>query len=292
WMVLNEPFVFTGAGYFMGIHAPGKKGLSNYLPAVHHAVLAQAMGAAVIRSINSSLCIGTTFSYTPIDSVDSTRHSFEAAQRVDVLTNRLFIEPLLGLGYPWKDLRILNQLDKYMVDGDEKSMAFDMDFIGLQNYTREVVKYSTVMPYLNARIVKAIKRDVPVTEMGWEIYPEGMYRMLKRIDSYENIKKIIITENGAAFPDVVVNGHVHDTNRINFFHQYLEQVQKAKNEGVKVDGYFAWSFTDNFEWAEGYSKRFGLVYVDYETQKRIIKDSGLWFKSFLEPSQIIHAKAV
>lgn len=172
-----------------------------------------------------------------------------------------------------------------MKAGDEALLKTDLDFVGLQHYTREVVAHSTIMPYLNARIVKATKRDVPLTTMNWEIYPEGLYRILKRFYSYEGIRKIIITENGAAFPDRVEKGHVYDYDRILFYQQYLEQVLRAKREGVNVEGYFAWSFSDNLEWAEGDKQRFGLVYIDYPTQRRIIKSSGFWFQEFLQKQQ-------
>jgi beta-glucosidase len=293
WMVLNEPVVFTGAGYFLGLHAPGKKGLQNFLPAVHHAVLCQALGAKLIKSYDSSLQVGTNFSCSHVDAADDSKLSEGAAQRVDVLTNRLFIEPLLGLGYPWQDLKVLQQLEKYMRQDDEKEMQFDMDFIGLQNYTREVVRYSSLMPYVNARFIKPSKRAAKRTAMDWEIYPSGIYKVLKRFDAYDRIKKIIITENGAAFDDQLINGQVKDENRVQFFKQYLHQVLLAKKEGVKVEGYFAWSFTDNFEWAEGYRPRFGLVYIDYPSQKRIIKSSGFWYKSFLESANsFLHARAI
>ncbi|GAA4745068.1 GH1 family beta-glucosidase [Flavisolibacter ginsenosidimutans] len=282
WMVLNEPMAFTGAGYFLGLHAPGKKGLGNFLPAVHHASLSLAAGARTIKTLNHNLIVGSTFSCSPVDPVDRAVLSQEAAQRVDVLSNRLFIEPLLGLGYPWQDVKVLQGLERYMKAGDENLLKANLDFIGLQNYTREVVRHSTIMPYINARLVKAGKRNVPKTEMDWEIYPQGIYRVLKRFASYKGVDKIIITENGAAFNDVPVNGSVDDPQRIRFYEEYLAQVLKAKREGVNVQGYFAWSFTDNFEWAEGYSKRFGLVYVDYPTQRRIIKASGFWFQQFLQ----------
>jgi beta-glucosidase len=282
WMVLNEPMAFTGAGYFLGLHAPGRKGLSNFFPAAHHAALCQSVGARTIKSIDSTLQVGTTFSCSPVDPVDQSRLSVEAAQRVDILTNRLFVEPLLGLGYPWQELKVLQGIERYMDEGDETLLQADMDFIGLQNYTREVVRFSTIMPYLNARLVKGSKRSVPTTAMDWEIYPEGMYRVLKRFDAYKGVKNIIITENGAAFKDKVEDGHVEDSYRIQFYEQYLRQVLRAKEEGVKVAGYFAWSLTDNFEWAEGFSKRFGLVYIDYPTQRRIVKSSGFWFRQFLQ----------
>ena len=292
WMVLNEPLVFTGAGYFLGLHAPGRKGLANFLPAVHHAALCQALGAARIKSYDHSLQVGSTFSCAHIDPIDKTRTSIEAAQRMDALTNRLFIEPLIGLGYPSKELKVLHQLEKYMRDGDEQRLCFDMDFIGLQNYTREVVRYSPVMPYTNARLVKASKRNMPHTSMDWEIYPKSIYNLLKKFDSYKKFPQFIITENGAAFDDRVVNGQVDDQPRIDFYQSYLEQVLRAAREGVNVKGFFAWSFTDNFEWSEGYKPRFGLVYIDYYTQKRIIKSSGFWYKNFLNREfWLSHARA-
>jgi beta-glucosidase len=118
--------------------------------------------------------------------------------------------------------------------------------------------------------------------MGWEIYPAGIYEMLKKWSTYPGIKKIYVTENGSAWPDRVENGAVHDERRVRFFKDYLEQVLKAKREGVPVYGYFVWTLMDNFEWAEGFHPRFGLVHVDFDTQKRTIKDSGLWFRDFLE----------
>ena len=120
-----------------------------------------------------------------------------------------------------------------------------------------------------------------LTDMGWEVYPEGMYELLMRLKNEPKIKNILVTENGAAFTDELQNDHVRDPKRIRFFKSYLEQVLRAKKEGAPVNGYFVWTLMDNFEWAEGYHPRFGIVYVDFETQKRTIKDSGLWFREFL-----------
>jgi beta-glucosidase len=160
-------------------------------------------------------------------------------------------------------------------------MAFDFDFIGLQCYTREIVKSSLLTPYIGAELVSAEKRNVIATDMGWEVYPPALYHTIKRFNDYKNIKKIIITENGAAFPDEVKNGKVYDIRRTQYIRDNLEQLLKAKEEGYNVDGYFVWSLTDNFEWAEGYNARFGLIHIDFETQKRTIKQSGLWFRDFL-----------
>lgn len=293
WMVLNEPLAFTGAGYFLGLHAPGKKGLSNFIPAMHHAALCQGIGASLIKSFNSSLQVGTTFSCAHIDPISNTALNMEAARRMDALLNKLYIHPLLGLGYPVNDLPFLKLVEKYFQPNDLHLMEAEMDFIGLQNYTREVVSYSPFVPYLNARLIKAKNRHVPMTEMEWEIYPRGIYELIKMFDQYPRIKSLIITENGAAFDDKVVDDKINDLPRINYLQAYLSEVLKAKSEGAKVDGYFAWSFTDNFEWSEGYSKRFGLVYVDYQSQKRIIKSSGYWYRNFLaQLSSKMHRAAV
>ena len=281
WMVINEPSVFTGAGYFLGIHAPGKKGISNYLKAMHHVTLATAAGAKIIRERISNANIGTTFSCTHIEPATESSKDVEAAKRVDTLLNRTFIEPILGLGYPQKDLPVLKKLNNYILEDDLKNLDFDFDFIGLQCYTREVVKSSMLIPYIGAELVSAEKRNVIATDMGWEVYPPAMYHILKKFNEYDGIRKIIVTENGAAFPDTVQNGKVHDIKRTHFIQDNLEQILKAKQDGLNVDGYFVWTLTDNFEWAEGYNARFGLIHVDFETQKRTIKNSGLWFKDFL-----------
>lgn len=281
WMVLNEPMVFVGAGYSLGVHAPGRWGLRNFLAATHHAALCQAEGARVLRSELQNAQIGTTFSCSHLTPYRSTQRDLKAVRRVDALLNRLFLEPALGLGYPAQDLPYLRKLEKYFQPGDEDLLPFDFDFIGVQNYTREVVKHSLFTPILQATLVPAPKRKVPHTLMKWEVYPEAMYHMLHQFSRYPQIKKLIVTENGAAFPDVVHHGAVHDTDRVSFLQNYLQQVLRAKQEGAKVEGYFVWSFLDNFEWAEGYDPRFGLVYVDYDTQQRIVKSSGYWYQNFL-----------
>ncbi|MBL0356191.1 MAG: beta-glucosidase [Chitinophagaceae bacterium] len=284
WMILNEPMVFTGAGYFLGVHAPGKKGLSNFLAAAHHAALCQAEGGRIIRSVRNDCKIGTTFSYSHIEPKNNTDKNVAAAIKVDALLNRMFIEPLLGMGYPDKELAILKRMERFMQPGDEGKLAFDMDFVGLQNYTREIVGYAPFMPFVKAKIIKADKRKVERTLMNWEIYPPSIYHALKRWNEYPGVKEIVVTENGAAFSDELVNENVQDVDRVNFLQDHIEQVLKAKKEGVEVSGYFVWTFLDNFEWAEGFHPRFGLVHVDFETQKRIVKASGNWYREFIKQS--------
>jgi beta-glucosidase len=138
------------------------------------------------------------------------------------------------------------------------------------------------MPGMRAKEVPASKRGVPANEMEGEIYPEGLYHILKKYSQYKGIRNLIVTENGTCVPDKLENGRVHDKDRIDYFKNHLASVLKAKREGVKVSGYFVWSPTDNFEWDKGYRTRFGLVYVDFQTLERNIKDSGLWFTEFLK----------
>lgn len=285
WIVLNEPMVFTGAGYFLGVHAPGKKGLNNFLAAAHHAALAQAAGAKVIRSFNPLVNIGTTFSTSLIHPASQEDDDILSAKRVDALVNRMFVEPLVGLGYPVKDLPLLNRLEPYIKQDDEKNVQYEMDFIGIQNYTREIVEHSWLMPFIKSRVIKADKRNVTRTEMNWEVYPDCIYQMLYKFNQYP-VKRLIVTENGAAFPDQFHAGEINDLDRKNYINQHVNKVLQARREGVKVDGYFVWSLTDNFEWAEGFRPRFGLVHVDYKTQKRTIKNSGYFYSKLIKDTRL------
>lgn len=285
WMVFNEPAAFTGLGYLAGLHAPGKIALHGFPKAVHHVVMCQAEGGRFLRNGVKDGKIGTTFSFSHAEPKSKAEKHVQAAVRMDAMMNRLFIEPLLGMGYPTDGLKYLQQVEKHIWPGDRERMRFDFDFIGVQTYFRVVAHSSAFPPVIWANQVKPeklVNDKAELTDMGWEVYPEGIYNVLKRVSAYPNVPRLIVTENGAAFPDKVENGRVHDAQRVSYFQKYLAQVLRAKREGVPVDGYFVWSFLDNFEWAEGYHPRFGLVYVDYPTQQRIIKDSGLWFREFLQ----------
>ncbi len=201
---MNEPMVFTGAGYFLGVHAPGKKGLNNFLAATHHAAICQARGGLITKSLLPQSNVGTTFSCSHIEPHNKSERDIIAANKVDALLNRLFIEPLLGLGYPVSNLKILRRIERFIKQGDEKDLAFNMDFIGVQNYTREIVSHATFMPFIQAKIIKAHKRNVETTLMNWEIYPESIYKVLKKYSHYKNIPPLVITENGAAFTDDLI----------------------------------------------------------------------------------------
>lgn len=279
WMVLNEPMAFCGAGYFLGVHAPGKRGRKSFVSAAHHAVLATALGADIIRNRVKDAYIGSTFSQSLITPFSNSEKDIETAKKADDLINNFFLYPALGKGYPLQRLKFLHHIEKMFQPGDEYKMKADLDFAGIQTYTREVVKYSWITPFLKTQIVSAKKRNVPHTEMGWEIYPECIYQTLKNLSSIPEMPPMIITENGAAFADTIeADGRVNDINRTEYLRKHIEMVSKAKTEGVDVRGYFAWSLTDNFEWAEGYRPRFGLVHVDYNNGlKRTVKESGKWY---------------
>ncbi|MCW5906304.1 MAG: beta-glucosidase [Chitinophagales bacterium] len=282
WMVFNEPMAFVPLGYLIGVHAPGHINFSKFYKAVHNVVMCHGAGGRIIRNNVKGANIGTTFSCSHVDAKNDKPANTRAAARADAFINRLFLDPVMGLGYPKADLPACKHIEKHMQPGDEQLMAFDFDFVGLQNYSRMVVKKLALIPIIHVVNVPPKKLGHDITDMGWEVYPEGIYHLLKKYNSYKNIRKIIVTENGAAFPDEVVNGEVNDVKRLQFIKDYLAQVLRAKREGVKVDGYFIWSFMDNFEWAEGYRPRFGIVHTDFATQKRTIKASGKWFSEFLK----------
>jgi beta-glucosidase len=280
WMVINEQLSFTGNGYMNGVFAPGKKSLRSFMKSVHYSVLCNAEGGRIIRKNVPGANIGTTFANTWVEPVDQKKKNIEAAARMDAIMNRLFIEPCLGLGYPENTVPILKKMKSLYEEGDSKMMLFDFDFIGVQYYFRTIAK-SSIVPGMRAKEIPASKRGVPANEMEGEVYPEGLYQILKKYSQYKGVRNLIVTENGTCVPDKLENGRVHDKERTDYFKKHLSALLKARKEGVNVTGYFVWSPTDNFEWDKGFRTRFGLVYVDFKTLERYIKDSGLWFKEFL-----------
>ncbi|MDP4151140.1 MAG: GH1 family beta-glucosidase [Bacteroidota bacterium] len=282
WIVLNEPFGFTSLGYMLGRHAPGRMAMSSFLSAVHHAALAQADGGRILRKLVPGAHIGTTFSCSEVIPYTQSPEDLQAAKRLDILMNRLFIEPTLGKGYPREDFRLLERLELHNKAWKYTDrMAFDFDFIGIQNYFPTVVRHNSLIPVIQASEVKARTRKVPHTAMGWEINPGSFQRILSRFWRYGGVKKILVTESGAAFRDSLVNGVVDDYQRIEYYRAYLHALLMARAEGVNIKGFFAWTLMDNFEWAEGFRARFGLIHVDFATQLRTIKGSGYWFRDLL-----------
>ena len=282
WVVINEPFGFTSLGYMLGVHAPGQTGVHNFFDAALHTAIAQAEGAKILRAEVKNAIIGTAFSCSEIVPYTQSAQDLLAAKRTDALMNRFFLEPVLGMGFPTADWEVL---EKFAISHStwryQERMKFDFDFIGLQNYFPLVIKYNAFIPVVQAWEVKAKNRRAPHTAMGWEINADSFYRIIKQFAAYPQVKNIMVTENGAYFQDHLVDGKINDQARIDYFKAYLAAMLKAKNEGVNITGYLAWTLMDNFEWAEGYQARFGLVHNDFKTQQRTIKQSGYWWQDFL-----------
>lgn len=209
WMVMNEQIAFTGAGYMQGVFAPGRKSLKAFMKSVHYSVLCNAEGGRIVRKNVPGANIGTTFANTYIEPVDQKKKNYGATARMDAIMNRLFIEPCLGLGYPEDTVPVLKKMRSLYEEGDEERMIFDFDFIGVQYYFRTIAKKS-LMPGMRAKEIPASKRGVPANEMEGEVYPDGLYHILKKYSTYKGIRNLIVTENGTCVPDKLDFGSVHD----------------------------------------------------------------------------------
>lgn len=284
WITLNEPAVSAFVGHVEGRHAPGEHSFQAGIRATHHPLLAHGLAMPVLRSNNrrKDAEFGITLSTTFAEPGDDSQQAYEAAVMVDNFNNRIFMDPLFKGRYP---SAISNLIDQYLPvqGGDLEKIAAPLDFIGINYYFRTLalaVEDQQALKYKTRKV-----KGAQYTEMDWEVEPEGFYNLLKMVNTDYKPAKILITENGAAFPDRLEEGQgqpaVHDPDRTNYLKGHFEAALKALKEGAPIRGYFVWSFLDNFEWAQGYSKRFGIVYVDYPTQRRIVKDSGRWYQTFL-----------
>ncbi len=283
WMLFNEPMSFTMLGYMTGEHAPGRRGLSNYLPAVHHVNLATGEGVRALRAADPDATVGTTQYLTPALGLGPGPRLADRAERAaNAMLNRQYLEPGLGMGYPVDDAPILRMMRNHIKGDDMDRCQVDLDFLGVQYYTRLKAPYLPIPGLWTIPKFEGDDPDAPTTSMGWEIMPEGLGMVLDMVHAYDRYPRIVVTEGGASFDDVLdSDGRVHDDQRIDYYRSHLAQVIAAQERGVPVDGYFCWSLLDNFEWAAGFQPRFGLTYVDYETQQRTIKDSGYWFAEWL-----------
>ncbi|WP_109299713.1 glycoside hydrolase family 1 protein [Aquimarina sp. AU474] len=275
WILINEGVVCMGGGYFLGVHAPGKRGIRNFIAATHHLLLAQAEGFRVLKQ-KKDLQVGTAISCTKIEPYRDTINDRKAAIRIDALMNRLFIEPHLGMGYPHEDLPIISRISKYYQEGDLERLKVDFDFWGIQTYTREVVKGTWYIPYLGAMLVRPKKRNVKTSIMGWETYPQGIPYFLERFAKYDTKKPLWLTECGMALAK-----DEDDQNRIEYYQKVIIGMKSVLDKGVNLKGILLWTLVDNFEWAEGYIPKFGIVELDKKTLKRTMKKSALWLKEYL-----------
>ncbi|MGC8971110.1 MAG: GH1 family beta-glucosidase [bacterium] len=285
WITLNEPAVFTYLGYGIGIHAPGKKDFSLAIKATYSALLAHGLAIEAYRALGIKGQIGITLNLTPMHPASNKEEDILSANKMDLMWNKWFLDPILKGSFPQEFIDILleNKI-KFEIDPEHiKKINSKIDFLGVNYYTRNIVAYDSNVPIICAR---TIEPAINKTEMGWEIYPEGLYELLSSIKKEYGDILLYITENGAAFKDELINEKVEDPRRVDYLRRHFYQAYKAINDGVNLKGYFVWSLMDNFEWAFGYTKRFGIVYVDYPTQKRIIKRSGYYYREVIEKNGV------
>ncbi|MDI6784413.1 MAG: GH1 family beta-glucosidase [bacterium] len=276
WITLNEPWVSAFLGYGNAYHAPGKKDAKGALIAAHHLLLGHGLAVRTYRQSGKPGQIGITLNMGPIHSATESAEDKAATKRHDRFINRWFLDPLFKGQYP-QDIWDWYTQKRWMFPINPEDMqviSSPIDFLGVNYYTRGVIAAEPNDPFLGTKNIPGIGDR---TEMDWEIYPAGLYELLTRLNK-EYPKLLYITENGAAFDDKLKDGKVNDKKRVEYLKAHFKQAYKAIQDGVDLRGYFVWSLLDNFEWAYGFSKRFGIVYTDYPTQKRILKDSALFYK--------------
>ncbi len=275
---INEPWCVAWLSHFLGAHAPGLRDIRAASRAMHHVLLAHARSLEVLRSEgqqNAGIVLNFTYSEPATDEPED----IAAAKIFDGISNRFFADALFHGRYP-ED--ILAALEPHMPLGFEEDLpaiSAPIDWLGVNYYTRNIIEFADGIPWPHIREVPG---PLSKTDMDWEIYPEGLYAFLTRLHrDYSGEIPIFVTENGMASDGVVLNGRVEDCVRVQFIEDHLQQLRRAVADGVPVRGYFVWSLLDNFEWAYGYGKRFGIVHVDYATQARTPKGSYFAFRDAL-----------
>ncbi len=285
WATLNEPWCSSLLSYQLGEHAPGIKDPFLALKASHHLLLAHGLAIPIIQANVPHGEAGTVLNQEPSQPLTDSPADYEAYRFYDGYFNRWFLDPVFGRGYPADMLAdyvkmgwLSSDKPEYVQPGDLETIAAPLDFLGVNYYKRTVVFALPGKEMVPGALGTWKASQDTLTEMDWEVYPDGMYETLVRIYYNYLPKKIYISENGASYTDAPdAGGKIHDQRRIDYLDGHLRAVHRAIQAGVPVEGYFAWSLMDNFEWARGYSQRFGLVDVDYATQKRTPRDSAYWY---------------
>jgi len=276
WITHNEPWVYAWIGNAWGWHAPGRTSEADAVAVAHHLLLSHGWAVQAIRRLSPDARVGITLNLTHVYPATETPEDEAAAYQRDGESNRWFLDPLFRGSYP-ADLLERNELVAPLVlDGDLETISAPLDLLGVNNYSRFIVEAGPDGP----RTVS--NPGAEHTDMGWEVYPDGLHDVLVRVARDYEPAAIYITENGAAFPDVRVHdGGVHDVERTAYLQTYIAAVGRAIAADAPVKGYFVWSLLDNFEWAFGYSKRFGIVYIDFPTLERVPKDSFYWYRDLI-----------
>ncbi|MBX5474592.1 MAG: beta-glucosidase [Thermoleophilia bacterium] len=277
WTTHNEPFCSAWLGYASGAHAPGRSSVADGIAAAHHILLSHGWAVEALRRTCPGSSVGIVLDCWPVHPASDDPADVEACRRVDALRNRLYFDAVFRGAYPEEALEQVAPAAPPIRDGDLAAISRPLDFVGVNNYSRMLVRAGADGVPVEVRAPQG-----RLTEMGWEVVPDALHEVLTRIHREYRAQRIYVTENGAAFYDVRLHdGRVHDPERIDYLDRHLAAVARAIEAGVPVAGYFVWSLLDNFEWAHGYAKRFGLVYVDYPTQQRVPKDSFYWYRDLL-----------
>ncbi|MCM4077258.1 GH1 family beta-glucosidase [Paractinoplanes hotanensis] len=293
WTTLNEPWCSAYLGYGSGVHAPGKQDPAAVFAAVHHLLLGHGLAARALRSAGAQ-SVSITLNPNVALPVDPTSAADQEAVRIiDGLSNRMFLDPLFKGQYPADMLEHMSRFTdlSYIADGDLATINAPIDVLGINFYQPSYVSAKPGAPAAldqpGSEGIAWRAPDGPVTDMNWLIEPSALTGLLKRInDDYPGVP-LLITENGAAYPEVPsADGEVHDSRRVEYLDGHLRACHDALTAGVDLRGYFVWSLMDNFEWAEGYRKRFGVVHVDYATQQRTLKDSAKWYREVIRRNGI------
>ncbi|NJP35384.1 GH1 family beta-glucosidase [Micromonospora thermarum] len=278
WVTLNEPWCSALLGYGTGKHAPGRTSYPDAVAAAHHLNLAHGLAVLRMREQRPGIRVGVTHLITDVVPASSAPADLAAAARTDADNNLMFLDPVLRGGYPDTvyDLYARYGLRELVRPTDEQTIATPIDFLGVNHYQQIIVSHDDAEPHLGA---KAVPAEPATTSLRWSVKPESLRNVLLRIATDYPALPLYVTENGASFDDHVDHrGQVVDPERIDYLRGYFQAAAQAVREGVDLQGYFVWSLMDNFEWAEGYSKRFGLIYVDYSTQRRTPKASAGWYR--------------
>jgi len=290
WITVNEPWEFSCFGHLIAKHAPGRMSFRAFFHVMHNLLLAHGKGMQVIRALAPDAKAGITISMTPVHPLTESPGDARAAKLANQFMNHITLGPLYKKAYPQPLWKRSWPFRPAIRPGDMDLIATEADFVGLNYYSTEQASRAWYMPVIQANITGADVPDAQYvdengeqrTSMGWKIRPQGLYECLDIIRREYGNPVVYITETGAAFDDTVApDGAVHDAIRIDFLTRYLNEARRAMDDGSRLRGVFVWSLTDNFEWAAGFDKRFGLIHVDFATQKRVIKDSGLWYRDLI-----------
>jgi len=279
----NEPWVIAVLGHEQGIFAPGLKSRATAMQVTHHLLLSHGLALQALRSEGCRADLGIVLNLSHTYPATDSAEDRAQAKLDDGCLLRWYVDPLLRGAYPDDIWAYLGADAPRVEPGDMAHIAAPLDFLGINNYSRHMASAD--------KSFDVKKSGLPLTEMGWEIYPQGLTDLLLRLHKDYLLPPTYITENGGAFADVMKQGEIHDVDRQRYIAEHIAAVAAALREGVPMAGYMVWSLLDNFEWASGYAKRFGIVHVDYSNQKRTLKQSAHWYRAFLAATKSLACPA-